>query len=99
MPHIPNDDDPFHPVVGPNPFNPMTVVSFALPRDARVRAEVYDLAGRRIKVLLDASLPAGPQRIVWDGRDSSGRHAPSGRYLLRLAADGESQTLKLTIAR
>jgi len=42
---------------------------------------------------------AGPQRIVWDGRDSAGRHAPSGHYLMRLAVDGRATTTKLTLTR
>ncbi|MBU0742160.1 C10 family peptidase [bacterium] len=92
-------DDPLQPIVGPNPFNPLTAVRFALPRDAQVRAVVYDLAGRRVETLIDAALPAGPQRLVWDGRDSSGRHAASGRYLLRLVVDGEPRTFKLTLTR
>ena len=82
-----------------NPFTPMSEISFALPRDARVSAEVYDLAGRRVAVLLDAALPAGPRRIAWDGRDMSGQHAPSGVYLLRLAFDGRARTHKITLAR
>ncbi len=93
------DDDIIFPEAKPNPFNPQTAISFDLPRDAHVRAEVYDLVGRRLVVLLDTALPAGPQRVVWDGRDASGRHAASGRYLLRLAVGDESQTLKLTLTR
>ena len=35
----------------------------------------------------------------WDSRDSAGRHAPSGRYLMRLAMDGRVTTTKLTLTR
>jgi hypothetical protein len=87
------------PTVGPNPFNPMATISFDLPRDAHVRAEVFDLAGRRVSTLLNDVRAAGPQRVVWDGRDSAGRHAPSGRYLMRLAVDGRATTTKLTLTR
>lgn len=97
-PYDPDEDITF-PEAIPNPFNPMTSVEFALPRDVRVNAEIYDLAGRRIDVLCNGLLPAGSHRLVWDGRDADGRHTPSGRYLLRLSIDGTSKTLKLTLTR
>ncbi len=99
LPPDDEEEDVIFPEANPNPFNPMTSIAFALPRDANVSAEIYDLAGRRIEVLCRDRLTAGEHRLVWNGRDSNGRHAPSGRYLLRLAIDGQSRTLKLTLTR
>ncbi len=92
-------DDQIVPMLGPNPFNPMTEIRFDLPREAPVRAEIFDLAGRRLRTLVDGMLPPGPQRTVWDGRDAAGRHAPSGHYLLRLTVDGTPSVAKLILAR
>lgn len=80
--------------VGPNPFNPATEVSFELWRDGPVRLAVYDARGRRVAVLLDAPLPAGPVRARWDGRDDQGRGAPSGLYLFRLETDDGTRTAR-----
>ncbi|MBC8183148.1 hypothetical protein H8E88_18750, partial [candidate division KSB1 bacterium] len=37
----------------PNPFNPTTAISFALPVDAHVRLKIYDALGREVQKLLD----------------------------------------------
>ena len=67
--------------VAPNPFNPRTQLSFDLRRDGLVRIELFDLAGRRVAVLLDEVRPAGRVEVVWDGRDDSGRGVRFGHVL------------------
>jgi len=83
----------------PNPFNPKTVLSFANPRAGRVRLELFDVRGRAVTVLVDEELPPGMHDAIWDGRDRSGKAAPSGVYLARLTADGEVRTRKILLAR
>ncbi len=70
----------------PNPFNPRTTISFALPAAAPCRMVVYGADGRLVRVLVDARLEAGTHDIVWDGRDARGRMAAAGTYVLRLLA-------------
>jgi flagellar hook assembly protein FlgD len=72
----------------PNPFRLDTRVDFVLPEAEPVRLHVYDLHGRRVRLLPSASLPAGRHRLVWNGKNDSGRPAPSGVYLLQLEAGG-----------
>ncbi|RKZ14022.1 hypothetical protein DRQ50_09630, partial [bacterium] len=68
----------------PNPFNPETTVYFELDRMDRVRIEVYDVMGRRVRRLLDEERPSGAGQVVWRGRDDQGRGVASGTYLLRM---------------
>jgi subtilisin family serine protease len=84
----------------PNPFNPRTTLRFALPSAGRAVLEVHDLAGRRVRRLLAAELPAGEHEVAWDGTDDSGRAVASGQYVARLRA-GETGpvTRKLTLVR
>jgi flagellar hook assembly protein FlgD len=70
----------------PNPFVTSTAIAFTLPRDTHVVMRVYDLAGRRVRQLLDRRLETGRHQVAWDGRDESGRRAAHGIYLLRLEA-------------
>jgi hypothetical protein len=81
----------------PNPFNPGITVRWDLARAGRVRMQVFDTAGRRVRVLLDAIRPAGPGRVLWDGADDRGRRVASGVYHLRFAADGVERTAKMTL--
>jgi len=83
----------------PNPFNPTTVVRFALARPLAVRLSVHDQRGREVRRLLDGAAPAGERAVVWDGRDARGRPAPSGTYLVRLTSELGERSLKVTLAK
>ncbi len=74
----------------PNPAVASTTIRFRLGRPAPVTLTIHDLAGRRLRRLLDASpLPAGPHTAVWDGRDDGGAPVANGVYLVRLTAGGQ----------
>jgi hypothetical protein len=79
----------------PNPFNSSTVIGIQLKSGDQVRVEVFDLRGRRVKILLDGFQQAGRRTLTWDGRDDSGRTVPSGVYTLRLDAGTETASRKL----
>ena len=81
----------------PNPFNPATVVSYALPRAGEARLTIYNLLGQEIAVLASGAQTAGNHAVHWDGRDGRGRLVASGVYLYRLeATDGAGRGLALT---
>lgn len=71
----------------PNPFNPETTLTVRLSEGGRVRLSVFDLAGRRVRELINESMGSGEHRISWNGRDSDGRLQPSGVYYFRLITD------------
>ena len=81
----------------PNPFNPLTRISFRLERDAQVSLRVYDVQGRLVRTLVDDYLAAGPRLVEWDGSDDQGRSVASGTYYLRLQGGGTylSRTVNL----
>jgi hypothetical protein len=54
-----------------------------------VRADVYDITGRRVKTVFDGSLPAGAHTLSWDGSTVSGSLAGAGIYFMRVTADGQ----------
>ena len=84
----------------PNPFSRMTRITFELPREARVRLEVLDLGGRRVRTLIDGRLlPAGPQEVEWDGRGPRGERAHDGVYFCVMEADGFRSMRRMVLAR
>ena len=84
----------------PNPFNPTTTIRFELERAAPVRLEIFDLAGRLVRTLLQGGQAAGPHGVLWDGRDGRGERVPSGAiYLLRLQSEGRALSQKLTVLK
>jgi hypothetical protein len=83
----------------PNPFQPFTEIRFALPRDEHVRLDVYDVAGRRVRTLVDATLGAGVEhRIRWDGTGERGERMAPGVYFYRLETPTGTRTGKVTLA-
>ncbi len=83
----------------PNPFNPATDIKYHLPADGSVRLGVYDMKGREVAVLVDQVLLAGDHAAHWNGKDKSGRDAPSGVYFLRLTTSSQERTRKMVLAR
>jgi hypothetical protein len=68
----------------PNPANPRISVALAVARPGNHRVRVIDAAGRALATLFDDLAAAGSLVLQWDGRDASGRAAPSGVYFLEL---------------
>ena len=84
----------------PNPFNPGTAFEFELAQESRIVLAVYDLRGRRVRTLFDGRLGSGPQRVLWDGRDSSGALLASGTYLACLErGDGSVSVTKVALLK
>ncbi|MDH7516665.1 MAG: T9SS type A sorting domain-containing protein [Bacteroidota bacterium] len=78
----------------PNPFNPSTVIEYAVPVESEVRLTVYDALGRIVKVLVDEVKAAGTHAVRFDAG-----HLPSGVYLYKMDAPGYSKTMKMILAR
>jgi hypothetical protein len=84
----------------PNPFGARgTAIHFETPASAPVELVVYDVRGRKIRVLEDAVLPAGAHTARWDGYDGAGTAVPNGLYFLRLEIPGQVSNRKLLLMR
>jgi len=79
----------------PNPFNSQTNIQILLPEDSRVTAEVYDVQGRKIKVINNGLLSQGRHSITWDGADKRGNSVPSGIYIFRIEMNTIVKTAKV----
>ena len=83
----------------PNPFNPRTTISFALPAAGRVELAVYDAAGAHVATLLQSHLDVGEHAIPWLGRDEQGREMPAGVYVYRLTWGDGVESGKMMLVR
>ena len=63
----------------PNPFNPTTTIQFDLPSAGFVKVVIFDVLGREVAKLSEASMTSGSHSVVWDGRNVS-----SGMYFARM---------------
>ncbi|HID10217.1 MAG TPA: T9SS type A sorting domain-containing protein [Candidatus Latescibacteria bacterium] len=83
----------------PNPFNSRAVVPYVLGEDGYVRLAVYDMLGRKVRVLFEGRQEKGLHRAYWDGRDEEGRSVASGIYILKLEAGGKRWARTLSLIR
>jgi hypothetical protein len=83
----------------PNPFRGATEIAYTLPATGPTRLAVFDLAGRRAVILVDAVRDAGTHTLRWDGRDAHGAPLSAGVYLLRLEFGGNVEARRVVLAR
>ncbi len=78
----------------PNPFNPVTTISYDLNKAGFVQVEIFDMKGGRVKTLVDQPQNAGQQSVVWHGVDQLGMKVGSGLYFYKLTVDGQISSMK-----
>ncbi|NOG44770.1 MAG: T9SS type A sorting domain-containing protein [Calditrichaeota bacterium] len=71
----------------PNPFNPVTQITFTLSKASPVKLEVFSLLGQHSETLVDGFLQKGTYSSVWDATRFS-----SGIYFFKLTAGTYSET-------
>ncbi|MBU8869549.1 MAG: hypothetical protein KOO60_01625 [Gemmatimonadales bacterium] len=75
--------------IAPNPFNPVTKISFKLNRDNLVQLNVYNIRGEKVRTLVQGAIPANDYTFTWDGTGDDGRGVASGTYFARLRIGSE----------
>ena len=84
----------------PNPFSGTTTIEYQLPEESAVRIEIFNITGQRVKLLIDnANMPAGNWNSLWDGTDESDQPVAAGVYMVRLQADGYTETSKVVMVK
>jgi hypothetical protein len=83
----------------PNPFRLSTTVSFFLAGDANIVLAVYNISGRRVRILADGAFRGGWHETGWNARDSHGSRVASGLYFLRLRIGEREITRRLVLLR
>lgn len=83
----------------PNPLRANTIIWFDLVQESRIQLEVFDVLGRRVRLLLQRNLKPGRHSALWNSRDENGNFAKSGVYFIVLQAENYFQTQKLLLLR
>jgi hypothetical protein len=78
----------------PNPFNPVTRISYNVPTSQHVRIAIYDVAGRLVENLVNETKAAGEYVVEWD----AGR-LPSGVYFYRMQAGDQTLVRRVTLLK
>jgi hypothetical protein len=89
----------------PNPLHVATraeisaAFQFQLPQRSQVTLTIYNIAGQKVRTLVDRRCEIGAHQIVWDGRNEAGQQIASGVYFARLQAVSESTNTEFVQVR
>jgi len=89
---VPEQDELSHNY--PNPFNPETVIHFALANDANINLTVYNVKGEVVKTLVNSSMKAGQHRVTFNALNLN-----SGVYIYKLITPERSLTKKMIMVK
>jgi hypothetical protein len=78
----------------PNPTQGSATLRYETPEATDLEIAVYDVLGRRVRTLADGPVEAGRHEQTVSVSD-----LPAGTYFVRLQAEGQTRTQKLTVFR
>jgi hypothetical protein len=81
----------------PNPLRASTTLRFTLPEAGPGRLEIFDIAGRLVRRLVDRPLPGGAHSVTWNRCDDTGNRVAAGVYMARIDAAGLSDAIRLVV--
>jgi hypothetical protein len=78
----------------PNPFNPVTNIKFSLPEVAKVKVDIFNIIGEKVRTLIDQNMEAGFHSIAFNAENLS-----SGTYIYRLQTENFTQIKKMLLMK
>jgi hypothetical protein len=78
----------------PNPFNPVTKISYKIQREGTVTLKVYNLVGQVVGTLVNEKQNAGTYEVEFDASELT-----SGVYLYKLQINGFTSVKRMTVIK
>jgi len=83
----------------PNPFTHNTTITYQIPKSGMVNLTVYNIAGQKVKELVNGNKPAGSYSVVWNKQDEGGRPVSNGVYFYCIKAGKDGDIKKMVIIK
>ena len=83
----------------PNPFNPVTILRYNLPKDGLVNITIHDMMGRIVRTLENSKQTAGLKLIQWNATNDLGHPVSAGPYLYTITSGYFKQTKKMVLLK
>ena len=78
----------------PNPFNPVTTISYTIPEANNVSINIFNVAGQKVDTVVNDFMTAGSHKATWNASEFS-----AGVYFYTVRAGEFSQTIKMTLVK
>ena len=79
----------------PNPFIFKQTFQYDLNASAHILINIYDLLGRKVRMVVNEDYEPGMKTFSWDGKHFNGEKLPAGVYFIRSIINGKSETKKV----
>ena len=83
----------------PNPFNPVTNITYDIASATDVTLEIYNVMGQRVRTLAQGSHEPGRYRVMWNATNDYGQSLSSGMYIYRIQAGDFVSVKKLILMK
>ena len=83
----------------PNPFNPVTNITYDIASATDVTLEIYNVMGQRVRTLAQGSHEPGRYRVMWNATNDYGQSLSSGMYIYRIQAGDFVSVKKLVLMK
>ena len=83
----------------PNPFNISTMIPFIVDKTRPIRLTVYDLAGHKIRELVNKKYQPGNHQVFWQGKTDENIMASSGIYIYMLVSNEFSKSGRMVLLK
>lgn len=83
--------------IAPNPFNSSAKASFNLFSEANVKADLYDLLGRKVSNIYEGNMGVGAQEILISNEQT--QYLSEGIYVLQLNVNGVLKSEKVMLRK
>lgn len=83
----------------PNPFNPITEISFSLPQTGEIELTIYNIKGQKVKTLYSGTAEEGKHSMIWKGKDANDKSVSSGLYFYKLKIGNKVLTRKMLMIK
>jgi len=78
----------------PNPFNPITTITYSIKSPSHVSLNVYNITGQKVATLVDNTMSAGVHTVTFDGSNLA-----SGMYFYRFESSDFEKKGKMLLVR
>ena len=83
----------------PNPFNPTTTIEYSIPQSGNVNLTIWNMAGQKVRTLVNESQAPSYYKIVWDGKNDMGQSVGTGMYFYKLVSGSYSKIQKMQLIK
>ena len=78
----------------PNPFNPITSITFNLAKPTHINLDIYNPRGQKVTTLTNSLLESGTHQVIWNGKDDQNKSVSSGIYFYKLSLDHKTSAIR-----